>query len=192
MKILVIPWKRFWENRANKTSGSGTTNYETCWGAIITTQEAIDGIRDAGFNTVRVPVYWGNGMQDDGEFNITESTFNRVEEIINYCRNAGLYVVINVHHYDEYILNNFPEDEAIEIFDHLWTQIAERYEEYSDYLIFEGYNEALGGTMETEIREGAKFAYVKPCANQTFVDAVRKTGGNNSTLAYFFRLLDKY
>ena len=40
------------------------SDYETCWGAVETTQEIIDGMKAEGFDTVRIPVYWGNMMAD--------------------------------------------------------------------------------------------------------------------------------
>lgn len=174
----------YWENHQNKTSGSSVigddmASYETCWGAIVTTEEAIAGMKNEGFQSVRVPVYWGNSMEDDGEFKITDKMFDRVEEIINYCRKNDLYVVINVHHYDEYLIKNFPREEVLEITESVWTQIAKHFKDYSDYLVFEGYNESLGNCREEDaLSEDEKFAYVNEL-NQTFVDAVRATGGNN-------------
>jgi endoglucanase len=176
----------FWEDKSNKCSGSATigentpSNYETCWGAISTTQEIIDGIEEAGFNTVRVPVYWGNMMEDDGSFTISEEYFNRVDEIVNYCLNDGLYVVINIHHYDEYLIKNYPKDEVLDITKNLWTQIATHYKDYSDYLIFEGFNENLGSSQDSDnYSDDELFDYVNEM-NQTFVDSVRSTKGNNT------------
>ncbi len=75
------------------------SNYETCWGAVITTEECMKGIKEAGFNTVRIPVYWGNMMGD--KFEISDQLFDRIEEVVNYCLDNDLYVVLNIHHYDE-------------------------------------------------------------------------------------------
>lgn len=175
----------YFSNSQNCCSGAAVigdnsiSNYETCWGAIKTTQEAIDGMKTAGFDTVRVPVYWGNLMENDAKFNISDAMFARVDEIIDYCRKDGLYVVINVHHYDEFIIKNYSEADALKITDHVWSQIAEHYKDYSDYLVFEGFNENLGTVREGDsYTEDQKFEYVNKM-NQCFVDAVRKTGGNN-------------
>ncbi len=175
----------FWENKSNKTSGASTigsntpTDYEKCWGSMAITQEMVDGIAAEGFGTVRIPVYWGNMMADDGTFTINETYFDRVEEVINYCFNSGLYAVINIHHYDEYIIKNFPQDEVLEIVKTLWTQIANRYSEYSDHLIFEGFNENVGSVREGENYDENKIYDYVNALNQTFVDTVRATGGNN-------------
>lgn len=174
----------FWSG-TNKTSGVSTiggntpNDYECCWGAVTTTQEAIDGMKEAGFNTVRVPVYWGNMMADDGKFMINEQYFNRVEEIINYCFNDGLYVVINIHHFDGFIIENYSKEETLKIIENLWKQIAERFKDYSDHLIFEGFNESLGQQRkEDNYSEAELFDYVN-AMNEIFVDTVRSTGGNN-------------
>lgn len=177
----------YWANDQNRNSGSTVigdntiSNYETCWGAIKTTQEIIDGMKNAGFNTVRVPVYWGNSMTNDGTFTISDAMFDRVEEIVDYCRKADLYVVINIHHYDEFIIKNYSEEDAVKITGTLWKQIAKHFKNYSDYLIFEGFNENLGTVRESDnYTDDQKFDYVNKM-NQAFVNAVRSTGGNNKT-----------
>lgn len=175
----------YWEDNSNKTSGASLIgedtpqDYEKCWGAVVTTQECIDGMRDAGFNTVRVPVYWGNMMEDDGKYTINKEYMDRVQEIVEYCRKADLYVVINVHHYDAFLIKNKDKEEVIKATKIIWEQIAERFKGYSDHLIFEGFNEALGTVPEgTTLSEEEIYDYVNDM-NQAFVDTVRKTGGNN-------------
>lgn len=175
----------YWEDKSNNTSGASTIgentpeNYETCWGAIPTTQECIDGMEAAGFDTVRIPVYWGNMMADDGTYQIHESYMNRVQEIVDYCRKNDLYVVINVHHYDAYLIQNHDKEEVLKATKIVWNQIAEHFKDYSDYLIFEGFNEALGSHRESDsLTEDEIYDYVNDM-NQVFVDTVRATGGNN-------------
>ena len=80
------------------------SDYEQYWGAEITTQEIIDGIKNSGFNTVRIPVFWGNMMKNDGNWDIDPDYIARVKEIVDYCQNANLYAVINIHHFDEFII----------------------------------------------------------------------------------------
>ncbi len=175
----------YWEDKNDKTAGASTIgedtpqDYEKCWGAVVTTQECIDGMRDAGFDTVRVPVYWGNMMEDDGKYTINEKYLKRVKEIVDYCRKDDLYVVINIHHYDEFLIKNHDKEEVLKAVEKVWTQVAEYFKNYSDYLIFEGFNEALGSQREGDnLSEEEIYDYVNDM-NQTFVDAVRKTGGNN-------------
>lgn len=176
----------YWQDLNKKKSGAQTITqignpyaYETCWGARVTTPEIIHGMKEAGFNTVRVPVYWGNAMDENTDFVISQQLFDRLDEIISYVLDDGMYCVINVHHYDEHIIRRFPQEKALVIMDNLWHQIAEHYRDYPDQLIFEGYNENVGSVQEGKtFSEEATYAYVN-ALNQTFVDAVRETGGNN-------------
>lgn len=160
-------------------------DYETCWGAVETTQEVIDGMKKEGFNTVRIPVYWGNMMENDGTYTINPDYIARVKEIVDYCQNDDLYTVINIHHFDEFIIRRNSTENCKEIFTVLWTQIAECFKDYNYTLIFEGYNEYLGGNQfdesgnlaELSKQDGYEMTNV---LNQAFVDAVRATGGNNA------------
>lgn len=161
------------------------SDYETCWGAPVTTQEMIDGVKAASFSTVRIPVFWGNMMQDDGSWTINSEYIARVKEIVDYCLKDGLYAVVNIHHFDEFIIRRNDLDECKKIFSTLWKQIAEYFKDYSDKLVFEGFNEYLGGDQFNSKGEltpqPEKDAFTSVNAlNQTFVDAVRGTGGNNA------------
>ena len=155
-------------------------DYETCWGAIETTREIIDGMRDAGFKTVRIPVFWGNGMQDGSDFTINDDIAERVEEVVRWVLEDGMYCVINMHHYDERLIMFLSRDEAVYAAKRVWSQVAERFKDYGDHLVFEGYNEYLGCVKEgIEESDDYKFDYCN-MMNQAFVDAVRASGGNNS------------
>ncbi|MGN0165789.1 MAG: glycoside hydrolase family 5 protein [Lachnospiraceae bacterium] len=189
------------DSGAQTIGGDTPYNYETCWGAVYTTQQAVNGMKAAGFNTIRIPVYWGNMMENDGTFTINPEYIARVKEVVDYARNAGMYVVINIHHYDEFLIRRYVESgtlaECAETFTCLWTQIAEYFKDYSDYLVFEGYNEYLGGGAYERDADGNVVkdqwgnkkvnnltdseAYLwTNTLNQAFVDAVRATGGNNA------------
>ncbi len=160
------------------------SDYETCWGAPVTTQAMIDGVRNAGFNTVRIPVFWGNMMKNDGTWTINSEYIGRVKEIVDYCMNDDLYAVVNIHHFDEFIIRRNDLENSREIFESLWTQIAEYFKDYPSKLVFEGFNEYLGGDRfdeNGELKAQSKDdAYLSTnTLNQTFVNAVRATGGNN-------------
>ena len=160
-------------------------DYEALWGAVVTTQEVIDGMKNAGFNTVRIPVYWGNMMENDGTYTINEDYIDRIQEIVDYCMKDDLYAVINIHHFDEFIIRRNDPENCKRIFDTLWKQIAEHFKDYGDKLVFEGFNEYLGGQQFNESGVLADVPVDKGyeltnALNQTFVDAVRATGGNNA------------
>lgn len=168
-----------------KVGNNTPRDYETCWGAVETTQAVIDGMKSEGFDTVRIPVFWGNMMENDGTYTINADYIARVREIVDHCQKADMYAVINIHHFDEFIIRRNSTEECKEIFTNLWTQIAEYFKDYPYTVVFEGYNEYLGGNQFNENGElvelSKKDAYEMTNAlNQTFVDAVRATGGNNA------------
>ena len=170
------------------------SSYETFWGQPVTTQEMISGMKQAGFDTLRIPVAWTNTMDwENGDYTIREDYLDRVEEIINYALNAGMYVIVN-DHWDGGWLGMFgsanPDTRAagMDLYVSMWTQIAERFREYSDYLILESANEELGDRLNeiysvpdsnTLSRDECFEAANR--INQAFVDTVRGTGGNNET-----------
>lgn len=164
--------------------GNTPSDYETCWGAPVTTQAMIDGVKAAGFNTVRIPVFWGNMMKNDGSWTIDKEYIGRVKEIVDYCMNDDLYAVINIHHFDEFIIRRNSLEQSKDIFKSLWTQIAEYFKDYPEKLVFEGFNEYLGGDVFNDAGEltpqTQDEAYLSTnTLNQIFVSAVRATGGNN-------------
>lgn len=170
-----------------------TSAYETYWGQPITTQEIVTAMKNAGFDSLRIPVAWTNMMDyESGDFTINEAYLNRVEEIINYALNADMYVIIN-DHWDGSWWGMFgsatqaTRDKAMEMYISMWTQIANRYKEYSDYLIFESANEELGDRLnDVDVAKDSGTLSREECyemtnkINQTFVDIVRGTGGNNA------------
>lgn len=169
------------------------TEYETCWGQPVTTQEMLDGMKAAGFDTLRLPVAWTNAMNfETGDYTIDGAYLDRVEEIVGYARNAGMYVIIN-DHWDGGWWGMFgsasqeTRDSAMELYRAMWTQIGERFGEYSDYVIFESGNEELGHRLnDTDIAPDSGTLSDTQCytvaneINQAFVDTIRGLGGNNS------------
>ena len=168
-----------------EVGGNKPQDYETCWGAEVTTQKIVDGIRDAGFGTVRIPVFWGNMMKNDGTWTINSEYIARVKEIVDYCMNDGLYAVVNIHHFDEFIIRRNSTAECEKIFTTLWTQIADYFKDYPEKLVFEGYNEYLGGDrfgssgVLTQLSKDEAYDLTNRM-NAAFVNAVRATGGNNA------------
>ena len=83
-------------------------------------------------------------LQDDGTYTINKEYLARVKEIVDYCEKAGVYSVINIHHFDEFIIRRNNLEDCEKIFTNLWTQIAEYFADYPYTVVFEGFNEYLG------------------------------------------------
>lgn len=153
---------------------------ETCWGQPLAKQEWFDAVAASGFKAVRVPVTWWLHMDENDM--VKEPWMNRVEEVANYALNAGLYCIINVHHDTGdggWLCADKANIERIAArFTKLWTQIANRFNKYDHKIIFEGYNEMLDEKNSWVEPEASGYEAVNILA-QTFVNAVRATGGNN-------------
>lgn len=154
--------------------------YETGWGNQATTREAIQGIADSGFNVLRVPVSWGEHLSSDGSYTIDKAWLDRVNEIVDYGLDAGMFVILNTHH-EEWL---FPDEAHFEANSEelakLWSQIAERFSGYNEKLIFEGLNEPRKRDTIYEWNGGDEEGQqVVNKLNAVFVETVRNSGGNN-------------
>ncbi|MDE6004711.1 MAG: cellulase family glycosylhydrolase [Oscillospiraceae bacterium] len=165
--------------------GDGTTSsYETAWGSPVVTQELIQGYANAGFDSLRIPVAWSNMMADDGNYQINSEYMTRVNEVVDWALDAGLYVIVNLH-WDYGWLEEVPTNYnmCIEKYTAIWTQVADNFKDYGDYLIFESQNEELGWSSlwnQWAGNDGKEESYQYVNAiNQKFVDIIRNSGGNN-------------
>ena len=173
-------------------SGPGDwQTYETCWGQPITTQAIIDEIVGKGFNIIRVPVTWFPHV--DSDWNINEEWMDRVQQVVDMVISTGSYCIINVMHdtgeRGETRTDNqcwlttdasMYETNTV-IYQKLWKQIAERFRDYDEHLIFESFNEILNAsyswTAPSDDSNGDYTTINK--LQQDFVNTVRATGGNN-------------
>ena len=174
--------------------------YEISWGQPLTTQEIITGMKEAGFDTLRIPVAWMTNasqlpfaMQD---YTLDPAYLARVKEIVDYARNADMWVIIN-DHWDGGWWGMFGSESpetaafAMEAYCGMWRQIAEYFRDYSDFVIFESANEELGARFDENspcfcrdstvsyLPDAERYALTNQ-VNQAFVDTVRTTGGNNA------------
>jgi endoglucanase len=158
-------------------------NFETCWGAPVTTEKIIAGYANAGFNSLRIPVRWTNMMKN----NIIHPTLlARVDSIVKWTLDNGMIAMINMHHVDFLWDYDYPatREEYRERFIAIWEQISERFKDYGDRLLFEPMNEIGFDRLwtpwsGTAASKKEAFGLVNEL-NQIFVDVVRASGGNNA------------
>ncbi|MBO5283554.1 MAG: glycoside hydrolase family 5 protein [Lachnospiraceae bacterium] len=179
VKDMKIGWNL--GNTLDSTSSKIGVNVEMAWGNPKTTQEMIDAVIDQGFNVIRIPVSWGGQMGAAPAYNVLPAWMDRVQEVVDYAYNRGVYVIVNIHHEDWHFPSEENKDAAAEQLTALWTAIATRFRDYDEHLIFEGMNEPrkIGTAVEWNggDQEGRD---VVNYLDQVFVDAVRATGGNNT------------
>ncbi len=166
---------------------------ETAWGNKPATQALFDSVAAAGFNHVRIPVTWLGHFGPAPDYRIDSAWLNRIAEIVDYAENAGLKAIVNIHHdggdsahwldIKGAATDSVRNAEVTAQFAAMWTQIARRFADKGDFLMFEAVNEIHDGGWGwgANLKDnGAQYATHNGWM-QTFVDAVRATGGNNAT-----------
>ena len=160
-------------------NNKGGLGAETGWQDTKTTQAIIDYVKSLGFKSVRIPCAWAFGhISNASDYTIDAAWMARVKQVVDYCINAGLYVVLNDHWDGGWLEEHIKDSGAAtiaknkEILTRLWTQIANAFIDYDEHLLLAGLNEP---GADTQAATNNLIAY-----NQAFVDAVRATGGNNA------------
>lgn len=148
---------------------------ETAWGNPKVTAELIKSVKELGFNAVRIPCSWDQYIEDGGTYKVKDEWLNRVYEVVGYCVSNDMYAIVNIHWDGGWLENNCTADKQEannKKQKALWTQIANKLNVYDEHLLFAGCN-------EPNVENTAQMAVLKSY-EQTFIDAVRATGGNNA------------
>lgn len=172
-KSFVSEMKTGW-NLGNSLDATGAD--ETSWGNPVTTQEMIDAVKAQGFDVLRVPVTWGNHMGEAPDYTVEPEWMERVAEVVDYGIADGMYVIINTHHEpDTWLLPQSESmDEVVPQLTALWQQIAERFADYGDHLVFEGLNEPRVKGIPEEWTGGTE------------------DGSEKKSIEAVFKIMDKY
>ncbi|MBC8108074.1 MAG: glycoside hydrolase family 5 protein [Anaerolineae bacterium] len=179
---MGIGWNLGNTLEATGINGSSVREFETCWGNPVTTREMFDGIKAAGFKSVRIPVAWSNLIAAD--HTIDKDLMARVEAVAKYALDNDLYVIINIH-WDGGWIKKFSTDYEGTLMKYkmIWRQIAERFKDHSDHLIFESMNEEgcfddLWNRWGGEPAQKDKAFEILNNVNLEFVNLVRASGNN--------------
>lgn len=173
------------DGKINEHVEAGEKVDETLWGNPKVTKELFTSLKKNGVNAVRIPVTWRDHMDSNGK--IDREWMDRVQQVVDYAYSQGMYVIINVHHdgggdpkFGAWIIEESQNDynTFLKKYKNVWKQIAERFKNYSDYLIFESMNEVGFDTLYNKNKADAYNLINK--INQDFVDIIRATGGNNA------------
>jgi endoglucanase len=173
---LVLAPKMFagW-NLGNSLEAPGG---ETGWGNPAITQRLIDSIKAAGINAIRLPCAWDSHIENTTTCKLSSSWLARVKEVVDYCYNNDMYVILNIHWDGGWLENNPTYAKQFSVNSKqkaLWEQIAVNFRDYDEHLLFAGTNEVHSSTNPTTENHTVQQSF-----NQTFVNAVRSTGGRNS------------
>jgi endoglucanase len=173
-----------------------STAVETAWGNPAATQALFNGVKQSGFDIVRIPVTWIGHIGPAPNYKVSEARLRRVAEVIGYAKKAGIKaMIINIHHDGNYTdpgkgtwgfvdfkgaASNAAKKTGVQNqINKVWTQIAKYFINYGDYLIFETLNEVHSGNWgngASNAEQDILFDW-----NKAALDAIRATGGNNAT-----------
>ncbi len=148
---------------------------ETAWGNPRITEDYVKQIKALGFNAIRLPCAWDQYIEDETTYKIADSWLDRVNEVVGFCVANQMYTILNIHWDGGWLENYCTPDKQVENNrkqEALWTQIANKLNHYDEYLLFAGCN-------EPNVSNAEQMAVLKSY-EQTFIDAVRTTGGNNA------------
>lgn len=165
-----------------EANDAGTPN-ETAWGNPKLTEQFVLAAKSAGFQSIRIPVSYLNKIDDNNGYQIDSAWLDRVQEVVDYCVKNDMYAIVNMHG-DGYttinggwlLCGNSDQTKIREKYKACWQQIATRFKDYDEHLIFESMNEEFDGTYGDPNR--THYENINTY-NQIFVDTVRQTGGNN-------------
>ncbi len=152
VKNMKVGWNLGNTFDSHKIGVTGVTETETQNGQAVTTPELMEMMKMAGFNAIRVPVTWYPHLDASG--NIDPAWMNRIQEVVDYVINQGMYCIINVHHdtgktgkSDEnkgwLRATRYNYTQNKDLFESIWQQVATEFRDYNHLLLFEGYNEML-------------------------------------------------
>ncbi len=168
-------------------SNSDGTPSETAWGNPVITENLIKQVKAQGFKSIRIPVSYLSKIGAGPNYTIDSKWLDRVQEVVDMCIDNGLYAIINVHGDGYYSIKggwllcgeSASEQKTIKAkYEKVWEQIAKRFKNYDDHLVFESMNEEYDGTYNNPTPE---YYNNINAYNQIFVDTVRKAGGKNNS-----------
>ena len=158
----------------NRGSRAGLET-ETAWGNPKTTRKLIRYIKEQGFDTIRIPISWHAHTGDAPDYTVDPAWMDRVDEVVTWALAEKLYVIINMHHESAWLEKASTDYEGtMAEYRALWNQIARRFRDRTDHLIFESMNEIDFKDVPLE-ENGALVNRI----NDEFVKIVRKSGGAN-------------
>ncbi|MEO7496831.1 MAG: cellulase family glycosylhydrolase [Massilia sp.] len=147
---------------------------ETCWGNPAVTPAYVKLVKDAGFDAIRIPLSWDQ-YADQTTGKISDAWLNRVKQVVQYAVDNGLYVMVNVHWDGGWLERNINATSQVRVNAKqkaYWEQIATKLRDFDEHVLFASANEP-DATTPTQVP-------ILDSYHQTFVNAVRSTGGRNA------------
>ncbi len=159
---------------------------ETAWGNPVITEDLIKAVKDQGFNTIRIPVSYLSKIGEAPDYTVDEKWLDRIGEVVDYAVDNDMYTIVNMHGDGYYTVDGgwllCAEDAEAQTeikakYEAVWKQIAEKFKDYDEHLIFESMNEEFNNDYGKPDAEA--YANINDY-NRIFTDTVRSTGSNNT------------
>lgn len=194
----IFPKMGLGYNIGNTMEVPGNQGGPTGWGNPFPDAAYVKAIKDAGFNTVRIPCAW-NSHSSNGTINT--GWLDSVKTVVDLVINNGMYAILNSHWdegwledhvfdgegYDKTGLVNSSAAAVAAKQESYWKQIATKFAEYDEHLIFASANEPgvndpwNGGADNGQWAFDSKRMTILKQFHEACLKGVRSTGGNNAT-----------
>ena len=154
---------------------------ETMWGNPVTTKELLAFVKECGFDSIRVPVTWAQHLGEAPDYVIDKAWLDRVNEVVDWCYELDMKVIINIHHDDAFwlITDNAHKEQTRDILVKIWSQLCERFADYDENLVFDVMNEPRVFGAEDEWQGNEETREVVNQLNFAAIEAIRSSGGKN-------------
>lgn len=147
---------------------------ETCWGNPEVSAAYVKLVKDSGFDAIRIPVSWDQ-YADQTTGKISDAWLDRVKQVVQYAVDNGLYAIVNIHWDGGWLERNINFASKVPVNAKqkaYWEQIATKLRDFDEHVLFASANEPDAITPDQ--------VKVLDSYHQTFVNAVRSTGGRNA------------
>lgn len=165
---------------------NGDVPSETAWGNPEITEDLLKAVKEQGFSTVRIPVSYFTKIGEAPDYTVDPDWLDRIAQVVDYVVDNDMYAIVNMHGDGYYTINGAwllcAEDDEAQVqikekYKAVWGQVAEKFKDYDEHLIFESMNEEFNNDYGKP--DPAAYANINDY-NQIFVDTVRETGSNNA------------
>ena len=184
---MTIGWNLGNSLDAHSASIKNPAKSVMCWGNPEPTKELFETVKNAGFNTVRIPTTWYPHISyNDAEqrWDVDDDWMEYVKMTVDYAYELDMFIILNVHH-ENWVnaaeFNDAAYADASAKLEGIWTEVAEVFADYDQHLIFEGMNEprqtGLGSSVEWGAGDTNSRKYINDL-NAVFVNTIRGQGSS--------------
>ena len=196
--VDIYPKMGLGYNIGNTMEVPGNQGGPTGWGNPFPDAAYVKAIKDAGFNTVRIPCAWDTHASNG---TISAGWLDSVKTVVDLVIGNGMYAILNSHWdggwLEDHVFDGQGFDKngettvvATELAakqENYWKQIATKFAEYDEHLIFASANEPGVNDPWNGGADNGQWAFdearmqVLKSYHEACLKAVRSTGGNNAT-----------